>query len=57
MGGFITWGCSSIGEMLVLLEASLETGARVECCWVVTWKLVLGTDLLVYLSSNLGRVL
>ena len=44
-------------EMLVLLEIGLETGARLEFCWGTTWKLMLGTSLLVYLSSNLGQVL
>jgi hypothetical protein len=43
--------------MLVLLGISLETGARLRFCWGATWKPVLGTSLLVYLSSNLGQVL
>ena len=44
-------------EVQICLENNLETGARQRCCWEVTWKLVLGTGLLVYLSLNLGQVL
>ena len=51
-----------------LLGNNLETGDRCWVCWGnnletqvllrvgVTWKLVLGTGLLVYLSLNLGQV-
>jgi hypothetical protein len=39
-----------------LLRNNLETGARHGSCWGVTWKLMLGTGLLVNLSSNLGQV-
>ena len=43
--------------MLVLLGIRLESRARLGFCWGATWKLMLGTSLLVYLSSNLGQVL
>jgi hypothetical protein len=51
----VCWGNNL--EMLVLLGISLETGTRLGFCWAATWKLMLGTNLLVYLSSNLGHVL
>jgi hypothetical protein len=38
--------------MQVLLGVSLETGTKLMICWEVTWKLMLGTILLVYLSSG-----
>ena len=43
--------------MLALLGKSLETGARLQFHWEASWKLVLGTSVLVYLSSNLDQVL
>lgn len=39
--------------MLVLLGIILETGF----CWRATWKLMLGSSLLVYLSSDISQVL
>jgi hypothetical protein len=52
------WSCGGCNlETLVLLGISLETGARLRFCWRATWKLMLDTSLLVYLSSNLGQVL
>ena len=47
----ICWGNNL--EMVVLLAISLETGVRLGFCWGATWKLVLATSQLVYLSSNL----
>jgi hypothetical protein len=49
------WGCNL--ETLVLLGIGLETEARLGFYWGSTWKLMLGTCLLVYLSSNLVQVL
>ena len=49
------WGCNL--ETLLLLGISLETRARLRFCWGATWKLMLDTSLLVYLSSNLDQVL
>ena len=39
-----------------LVGVSLETEARLGFSWV-TWKLLLSTSLLVYLSSSIGQVL
>jgi hypothetical protein len=39
-----------------LLGINLETGARLRFCWGATWKPMLGTSLLVDLSSNLGSL-
>jgi hypothetical protein len=36
---------------------NLEPGIRHRSSWGVAWKLVLGTNLLVNLSSTLGHVL
>ena len=49
------WGCNL--ETLFLLRISLETRARLRFCWGATWKLMLDTSLLVYLSLNLGQLL
>lgn len=40
-----------------LVAVSLDTGARSGFCWGLTWKLMLDTGLLIYLSSNIGQVL
>ena len=39
-------------EMQVLWWVSLEIRARLRFCWGVTWKLMLGTSLLVYLNLS-----
>jgi hypothetical protein len=55
-------GCEASGSpcnLADLLGNNLETGTRCRFCWgwVVTWKVVLGTNLLVNSNSNLGQVL
>jgi hypothetical protein len=53
LGVQVCWGNNL--EMLVLLGITLETRARLGFCWGATWKLMLGTSLSVYLSSNSGQ--
>lgn len=52
----LSWWSLGRGWAL-LLGISLQTGARLWFYWESTWKWMLGTSLLVCLSSNLGQVL
>jgi hypothetical protein len=46
----VFWGCNL--ESQLFFGVSLEAGARLGFCWEVSWKLILGTRLLVCLTSN-----